>query len=73
MATHQIMDASGHTTIEFDKANTVEVGEAMKRFEELTAKGYRYAPRGPDGSAAVKKAFDPNADDAVFIAPMQGG
>ena len=36
MAKHGIMDATGHSTVEFDKTNTVDLDAAMKRFAALT-------------------------------------
>ena len=46
MAKHHIMDATGHSTVEFDKANTVDLDAAMKRFAALTGAGHVAATRG---------------------------
>ena len=43
MAKHHIMDATGHSTVEFDKANTVDLDAAMKRFAALTGADDRLA------------------------------
>jgi hypothetical protein len=73
MAKHYIMDRTGHTTVEFDKANTVDIEAAMKRFEELTSQGYRYAPKDETGQPVLKHAFDPTAEEAIFFPQLQGG
>ena len=74
MAKHHIMDHTGHSTIDFDKANKVELDAAMARFDELTGKGHIAAVR-KDGASdyTVVKAFDPTADDTLFIPQMVGG
>ena len=75
MAKHHIADHTGHTTIEFDPLNTVQLDEAMARFKALTA--------GRGGVAAVRKAgeteytavkaFDPTADETLFLPHDVGG
>jgi ABC-type ATPase with predicted acetyltransferase domain len=73
MAKHYIMDQTGHTTVEFDKTNTVDVEAAMARFDELTKKGFRYAPKNAEGQPVVSHTFDPTAEEAIFIPQLQGG
>jgi hypothetical protein len=74
MAKHHIMDQSGHSTIEFDKANTVELDFAMARFKALTDGGHAAATRKAGAKDyTVVKAFDPNADETLFVSPMKGG
>lgn len=68
-----IMDHSGHSTIDFDKANTISVAEAERRFKELTGAGFTAAVRAGPGESKVVKAFDPNAEETLLIPPLQGG
>jgi hypothetical protein len=70
----QIMDQTGHSEQVFDKADVVSMDDAMKRFEELTAKGYRAAKPGQGGNpGALMKGFDPAAESVLFIPALQGG
>lgn len=75
MAKHFVADHTGHTTIEFDKANAVDLEEAMRRFEELT--------EGRGGAAATRKtgeekyrlvrSFDETEDETLFLPHLIGG
>lgn len=74
MRYHKIMDHSGHTTIAFDETNTVEVSEAMARFEALTRDGHTAGTRkAGEVDYTVTKTFDPTADETVFLRPKAGG
>jgi len=74
MPIHEIMDQTGHTTIKFDAANTVELSEAMERFSDLTSKGYRAATRKVgEHDYTLVKDFDPTVDETLFIPQMKGG
>ena len=69
-----VMDQSGHSTLEYDLKNDAEVKAAMAKFEELLASGATTASRSAGSSDYTKtSSFDPNADETVFIRPMQGG
>jgi hypothetical protein len=69
-----VLDHTGHSTHVFDKANTVSLEEAERRFKDLTGKGFLAATRPDDGSPGqALKAFDPDAETTVFIPPLQGG
>lgn len=74
MTTHMIMDASGHSTIQFNPSNNAEVSEAMARFKELTSKGYTAAAREPGttGDYKLTRKFNPE-DELLFVPHMQGG
>ncbi len=74
MTKHIVPDHSGHSTIEFDRANTVELGEAMERFEALTKSGHAAATRkaGETDFTVVKK-FEDTQDETLFARHMQGG
>lgn len=74
MSKQHVMDASGHTTFEFDPTNSKDVAEAMERFTALVKDGHTAASRkGGTGDYTVNRTFDPNADETVFVSPMQGG
>lgn len=74
MAKHFVMDRSGHSTIEFDEINTVELDEALARFEMLTKSGYAAATRktGETGYKVVKK-FEDTQDETLFVPQLKGG
>jgi hypothetical protein len=73
MAKQHVMDRSGHTTFEFDPNKSQEVAEAMERFTALVKDGHTPATRKGEGDYRVNRTFDPNADETVFVSPMQGG
>lgn len=74
MPKHHIMDHTGHSTIEFDKANTVENRDAMKRFAELTGSGHVAATRktGAAEYTTIKNP-DQDLDETLFVPQMHGG
>ena len=73
MATHRVLDASGHSEHVFDPGNPVALATARHRFETLTGHGYRAAALRADGIHALLKTFDPLVEHTMFIPPMQGG
>jgi len=77
MARHCIMDPSGHSTIEFDKADQRELAEVEARFNRLVAKGYAPAIARGEGTHFVTeknaRKFNPNADVTLFISALRGG
>ena len=74
MAKHHIMDATGHSTVEFDKANTVDLDAAMKRFAALTGAGHVAATRtaGDTDYTVIKNPAD-EQDETLFVPQMRGG
>lgn len=74
MPKQQVMDHTGHTEHVFDKANAVSLAEAEERFKELTGRGFRpFMRSGPGEEATLIKAFDPTAEETLFIPHLQGG
>ena len=76
MSKLQIMDHSGHTTIEFDEATKVGVSKAMKTFYSLVNdKKYTAGVRvkGGDGAFRVTRKFEPDAEEIIMMPPLQGG
>ena len=65
----QVMDHSGHSTLQFNKA---DLAAASARFNELIADGKTvYARRGD--TVRPVKVLDPDADTHLFMTPLQGG
>jgi hypothetical protein len=73
MAKHHIMDQTGHSTVEFDKADPQALKEAQARFDRLVAEHYTPAVRGEDGMARVTRTFDPDASETLFVPQLVGG
>ncbi|MGB3036113.1 MAG: hypothetical protein WBB72_01835 [Methyloceanibacter sp.] len=77
MPRHIIMDPSGHSTIEFDSSNTADLVEAERRFNKLVAKGFIPAEGRGQGKHHVpgqtKRAFDPDAEETIFVPALKGG
>ena len=73
-----VMDSSGHTEVEWDKADPESVQKAREVFQHKSLAGYHaYAVAPVDGAGqrkgSVLKSFDPEADRIVIAPPMQGG
>lgn len=70
----QIMDRTGHSTLEFDLKSAVDIKAAMARFDALTASGHAAATRktGETDYIVVKK-FQDTQDETLFVPAMQGG
>ena len=67
----QILDHTGHTTVEFDEAN---VAEAMAKFQALVKEaGYTAAVKTGDGTHRVVREFDPTAEETLIIPRLKGG
>ena len=75
MAKHHLMDSTGHSTVEFDKADPAAVKEAMERFEKLVGEQKHTAANRKEGERdyTVTKTFDPTADETLFVPAMRGG
>lgn len=80
MSKLQIMDHSGHTTMEFDAkteagADHPAVKEAMEKFNELIGRKYTAGKRVPggDGKFELVRKFDPLAEEIIMMPPLQGG
>lgn len=73
MLKFQIMDQTGHSTVEFDASNTVSLADAEKRFAELTGLGFTAGVRQADGTSKKVTAFDPTATEIAFYPHLQGG
>jgi hypothetical protein len=69
-----IMDQTGHSTLEFDKADPAQLAAAHAKFDELVAeKKFTAAERIAPGESRRVKSFDPDAGEMVFVPPLVGG
>ena len=70
-----IPDSSGHSTVEFDKADPAAMERAERLFADLVkgAKKVAYARAGKGEPSRVIRKVDPNAEETVFFSPLAGG
>lgn len=68
-----VIDHTGDSRHEFDPADAAAVKEAEDRFKELTGLGFTAAERTGSGTSKVVRAFDPNAEETLFIPRLKGG
>jgi hypothetical protein len=72
--TFQVMDHTGHSVVEFDKADPAALKQAEALFMKLVGEGNRVAQRkSGETDYVVSKSFDPEKDEALVVRPMQGG
>jgi hypothetical protein len=70
----QIMDHTGHSTIEFDKANTADLDAVVAKFNELKASGHVAATRkAGETDYKVIKSPDDVQDETLFVPQLRGG
>jgi hypothetical protein len=73
MATQIIMDHTGDSRHQFNPTDAAAVAEAEARFKKLTGAGFIAAKRLGEGKSEVLRAFDPTAEETLFIPRLQGG
>lgn len=74
MKTFQIMDHTGHSTVAFDPADTVDLKTAMERFEALIKSGHVAATRkAGETDYRVVRDFKDTQDETLFVPALQGG
>jgi hypothetical protein len=76
MGTMRIIDESGDTTVVWEEANAASLTKAEAVFNRLRDQRHlAFArPRGaPAGDAERIYAFDPEADEIVWVRPIAGG
>lgn len=69
----QIMDQTGHSTVDFDPAKDDQVKTAMAKFAALVGQGYQAAVRTEGGGLKKVKSFDPTATEIVMHPQLVGG
>jgi hypothetical protein len=73
MASQIIMDHTGDTRHQFDATDAEALVKAEERFRTLTGAGFTAAVRNPSGEVAVKRTFDPTAEETLFYPRLVGG
>jgi hypothetical protein len=73
MPTQIVMDHTGDSRHQFDAANQASIDEAEKRFKELTGLGFTAAVKTGPGESRVVRAFDPTAEETLFVPRLKGG
>jgi hypothetical protein len=69
-----IMDHTGHSTLDFDKLDPAALKSAQDKFDELISSGHRAATRDSGGTDyQVVKNFDELKDESLFVPQMKGG
>lgn len=70
-----IMDHTGHSTVEFDKANKVDLDAAMAQFDDLVKNKKNIAATRTAGERdyIVTKSFDDLKDETLFRPQNVGG
>lgn len=71
----QVMDQSGHMTIQWSPGNPDEVSNARQVFEEYTReKGYSaFTVRGDNQQGSRISSFDPSATKMMLVPQLRGG
>lgn len=74
MSMMNVMDPSGHTSIEWTAGNAAEVTAAREMFDTMTGKGYQAFRIGARGQQAERiTTFDPNVEKLMLIPQLKGG
>lgn len=75
MAKLSIMDHSGHSTVDFDKADKPALDAAMAKFEELVGDQKFTAATRKAGETdyQVIRRFDQALDETLLMPAKQGG
>ena len=69
-----VMDHSGDRRHTFDPSSIDSVRRAQRRFDDLTAKGFRAVALGKfDRPSALQDRFDPDVQETLFVPQLQGG
>lgn len=73
MGTMAIPDHTGHTVVAWHTDDPVTIGRARDHFGSLRAE--RLVPFGRRGSAEFEqlREFDVDADEIMWVRPLQGG
>ena len=73
MAKQRVLNHTGDTEHDYMIDDKSAVAEAMERFNQLVSEGYTAAERTGNGTSKVVRAFDPTAEETLFIPRLQGG
>jgi hypothetical protein len=74
MSMMQIMDRTGHTTINWDPNNPDDVRAARDTFDEMKKKGFTaFRVELQEGRGTRLDSFDPTAAKIMLVPQMAGG
>lgn len=68
-----VMDKFGDSRFEFDPKDAAAIEAAERRFKQLTGLGFTAAVRDEAGRPQRVRAFDPTAEETLFIPHLVGG
>lgn len=72
----QVMDKTGHTTVNWDPDNDSEVRAARDTFDAMKAKGYSafyVKSKVVDQQGRRMDTFDRQAEKVILVPPLVGG
>ena len=69
----EVLDHTGHTSINWDPDNPAEVETARQAFERMTREGYRAFTAGNGKPGRRLDAFDPEIGEMTLIPHLRGG
>jgi hypothetical protein len=74
MSQQIVLDHTGDTRHEFNAGDVEAVAQAVRRFAELTGKGYRAVALGTAGApGTLLRAFDARVEETLCIPQLRGG
>lgn len=76
MSLMEVMDPTGHTSVEWDAENNAEVEIARSTFEMMTGPDKKYQAFRVDqrgGQGERMRSFDPSAEKILLIPQLKGG
>ena len=74
MRVMRILDSSGDAKVVWDVHDDEALTRAAKIFDGLAAEGeIAYERNGPQTVASRVNAFNPDADEIIWVRPLQGG
>jgi hypothetical protein len=73
MAIHIVMNHAGDTRHYFDRNDPEGSARAERRFKELIDQGFTAAIRVGPGEVSRIRAFDPAAEETLFLPRLVGG
>jgi hypothetical protein len=74
MGVMRILDSSGDSEVLWNVSDDEALAKASRAFDELVRKGrLAYERNGSQNAAARVRAFNPEADEIIWVRPLQGG
>ena len=74
MGAMHVLDATGHSTLEWDLADPPSVVKAEDKFLTLQGLGYHAFQRETAVAETDRlDTFDPHANEILWLRPLQGG